>query len=241
MKAGEVKACWVICSNPVASVANRQQVIDGLRQAELVIAQDAFLDTETNRYADILLPAALWAEGEGVMINSERNLTLMPQAVPAPGQSLADWQIIARVACAMGYAEAFDYPDGEAVFDELRRFWNPATGYDLRGIGYQQLRHSPGNGPARRVAKMTAARCVTSTTAPASSCCAMPRARRLPWRSPLPVARRASSPGLAAGARAARRRLPAGAQHRPRAAPVAHPDQDRQGAGAEQAGAWAIR
>jgi len=147
MKAGEVKACWVICSNPVASVANRQQVIDGLRQAELVITQDAFLDTETNRYADILLPAALWAEGEGVMINSERNLTLMPQAVPAPGQSLADWQIIARVACAMGYAEAFDYADAEAVYDEIRRFWNPATGYDLRGIGYQQLRRSPRQWP----------------------------------------------------------------------------------------------
>ncbi|MCU0126857.1 bifunctional nitrate reductase/sulfite reductase flavoprotein subunit alpha [Pseudomonas vlassakiae] len=147
MKAGEVKACWVICSNPVASVANRQQVIDGLRQAELVITQDAFLDTETNRYADILLPAALWAEGEGVMINSERNLTLMPQAVQAPGQSLADWQIIARVACAMGYAEAFDYPDAEAVYEEIRRFWNPATGYDLRGIGYEQLRQSPRQWP----------------------------------------------------------------------------------------------
>ncbi|MBV4539530.1 bifunctional nitrate reductase/sulfite reductase flavoprotein subunit alpha [Pseudomonas vlassakiae] len=147
MKAGAVKACWVICSNPVASVANRQQVIDGLRQAELVITQDAFLDTETNRYADILLPAALWAEGEGVMINSERNLTLMPQALPAPGQSLADWQIIARVACAMGYAEAFDYPDAEAVYDEIRRFWNPTTGYDLRGIGYRQLRHSPRQWP----------------------------------------------------------------------------------------------
>jgi len=147
MKAGHVKACWVICSNPVASVANRQQVIDGLHQAELVITQDAFLDTETNRYADILLPAALWAESEGVMINSERNLTLMPRAVQAPGQSLADWQIIARVACAMGYAEAFDYPDAEAVYDEIRRFWNPASGYDLRGIGYEQLRDSPRQWP----------------------------------------------------------------------------------------------
>ncbi|MCO7516341.1 bifunctional nitrate reductase/sulfite reductase flavoprotein subunit alpha [Pseudomonas guariconensis] len=147
MKAGAVKACWIICSNPVASVANRQQVIDGLRQAELVISQDAFLDTETNRYADILLPAALWAEGEGVMINSERNLTLMPQAVEPPGQSLPDWQIIARIACAMGYAEAFDYPDAEAVYDEIRRFWNPATGYDLRGIGYPELRQKPRQWP----------------------------------------------------------------------------------------------
>ncbi|MNO71938.1 Sulfite reductase [NADPH] flavoprotein alpha-component [compost metagenome] len=148
MKAGDVKACWIICSNPVASVANRQQVIDGLRQAELVITQDAFLDTETNRYADVLLPAALWAEGEGVMINSERNLTLMPRAVEAPGQSLADWQIIARVACAMGYADAFDYPNAEAVYEEIRRFWNPATGYDLRGISYAELRQQPHQWPS---------------------------------------------------------------------------------------------
>lgn len=147
MKAGEVKACWIICSNPVASVANRQQVIDGLHQAELVITQDAFLDTETNRYADILLPAALWAEGEGVMINSERNLTLMPRAVEPPGQSQPDWQIIARVACAMGYADAFDYADAEAVYEEIRRFHNPATGYDLRGIGYAELREQPRQWP----------------------------------------------------------------------------------------------
>ncbi|WP_409289012.1 molybdopterin-dependent oxidoreductase [Pseudomonas sp. KCJK8927] len=147
MKAGEVKACWIICSNPVASVANRQQVIEGLRQAELVISQDAFLDTETNRYADILLPAALWAEGEGVMINSERNLTLMPRAVEPPGQSLPDWQLIARVACAMGYAHAFDYRDAESVYEEIRQFWNPTTGYDLRGIGYPELRHSPRQWP----------------------------------------------------------------------------------------------
>ena len=147
MAQGQIKACWIICSNPVASVPNRQQVIDGLQRAELVIAQDAFLDTETNPYADILLPAALWAEGEGVMINSERNLTLMPRAVPAPGESLPDWQIIARIACAMGYAEAFTYADAEAVFDEIRQFHNPATGYDLRGIDYARLREKPRQWP----------------------------------------------------------------------------------------------
>ncbi|MCU1723042.1 bifunctional nitrate reductase/sulfite reductase flavoprotein subunit alpha [Pseudomonas sp. 5P_5.1_Bac1] len=147
MAAGEVKACWIICSNPVASVANRQRVIDGLRAAELVISQDAFLDTETNRYADILLPAALWAESEGVMINSERNLTLTAKAVDAPGDSLPDWQIIARVACAMGYAEGFSYASAEAVFEEIRQAWNPATGYDLRGLDYQQLRDGPRQWP----------------------------------------------------------------------------------------------
>lgn len=147
MAAGQVKACWIICSNPVASVANRQNVIDGLRAAELVISQDAFLDTETNRYADILLPAALWAESEGVMINSERNLTLTGKAVDAPGDSLADWQIIARVACAMGYAEGFSYTRAEQVFEEIRLAWNPATGYDLRGLDYAKLRSGPWQWP----------------------------------------------------------------------------------------------
>ncbi len=143
MAAGEVKACWIICTNPAASVPNRQQVIDGLRRAQLVIAQDAFLDTETNRYADILLPGALWAEAEGVMINSERNLTLMQQAAQPPGEAMADWEIIAGVARAMGFSEGFNFESAEAVFEEIKRTYNPATGYDLRGASYTRLRQSP--------------------------------------------------------------------------------------------------
>ncbi|QHF45154.1 reductase [Pseudomonas sp. S35] len=143
MVAGQIKACWIICTNPVASVPNRKTVIDGLRAAELVITQDAYLDTETNRYADILLPGALWAEAEGVMINSERNLTLMQKAVDAPGETLPDWQIIARVACEMGFAEAFTYASASEVFEEIKQAWNPKTGYDIRGASYGRLREQP--------------------------------------------------------------------------------------------------
>ena len=143
MAAGEIKACWIICTNPVASVANRRTVVEGLRAAELVIAQDAFLDTETNQYADVLLPGALWAEAEGVMINSERNMTLMQQAVDPPGEALPDWQIIARVAGEMGFADAFSYASAAEVFDEITRFANPKTGYDLRGASHAKLRETP--------------------------------------------------------------------------------------------------
>ncbi|MFU2328055.1 molybdopterin-dependent oxidoreductase [Pseudomonas sp. NFX98] len=143
MAAGRIKACWIICTNPVASVPNRRKVIEGLQAAELVITQDAYLDTETNRYADILLPGALWAEAEGVMINSERNLTLMQKAVEPPGEALADWQIIARVACEMGFAEAFTYSCASEVFEEIKQAWNPKTGYDIRGASYTRLREKP--------------------------------------------------------------------------------------------------
>jgi sulfite reductase (NADPH) flavoprotein alpha-component len=143
MAAGEIKACWIICTNPVASVANRQNVIAGLQAAELVIAQDAFLDTETNRYADVLLPGALWAEAEGVMINSERNMTLMQKAIDPPGAALPDWKIIARVACEMGFADAFSYASADAVFAEITRASNPKTGYDMRGASHARLRETP--------------------------------------------------------------------------------------------------
>ena len=140
LQTGAIKAIWIICTNPVASVANRQSVIAGLQAAELVIAQDAFLDTETNLYADILLPGALWAEASGVMINSERNLTLMETAVAPPGAARADWQIVAQIACRMGYEKAFSYASAAEVFDEIKQSANPETGYDISGASHERLR-----------------------------------------------------------------------------------------------------
>ncbi|MGV0626872.1 molybdopterin-dependent oxidoreductase [Mycolicibacter minnesotensis] len=142
MSEGRIKACWIICTNPVASVANRKTVLAGLERAELVIVQDAFAGTETGAYADVLLPAALWTECEGVMVNSERNITLFQQALARTGEALPDWQIIARVAAELGHAEAFDYSSAEEVFEEIKRFGNPRTGYDLRGVSYRRLRQA---------------------------------------------------------------------------------------------------
>ena len=65
LEAGEVKAVWIIGTNPIASMPNRQRVISGLQRAELVIVQDAYHPTETSRYADVLLPGAVWAEEIG--------------------------------------------------------------------------------------------------------------------------------------------------------------------------------
>ncbi len=143
MADGEIKACWIICTNPVASVPNRKTVIAGLEAAELVITQDVYADTATNAYADIVLPATLWVESEGVMVNSERTLTLNQRAVPPAGQACPDWQLIANVACALGFADQFTYESSEQVFDEIRGFANPTTGYDIRGVSYAELRETP--------------------------------------------------------------------------------------------------
>ncbi|MYW41856.1 bifunctional nitrate reductase/sulfite reductase flavoprotein subunit alpha, partial [Streptomyces sp. SID161] len=151
MGAGDIKACWIICTNPVASVANRRTVVAGLEAAELVVVQDVFAETETTAYADVVLPATLWAESDGVMVNSERNLTLVPGVVDPPGQALPDWRLIAEVACAMGFTEGFTYASAEEVFEELKQAWNPATGWDLRGVTYDRLRTTPVQWPAPAV------------------------------------------------------------------------------------------
>jgi sulfite reductase (NADPH) flavoprotein alpha-component len=148
MADGEIKACWIICTNPVASVANRRTVIEGLETAEFVVTQDVFADTETNAYADVVLPGALWTEGEGVFVNSERNLTLTPAVADPPGEAMADWRIIAAVACEMGYEKGFSYDCAEDVFEEIKQAWNPKTGWDLRGVSYERLRKTPVQWPA---------------------------------------------------------------------------------------------
>ncbi|MDQ7877564.1 bifunctional nitrate reductase/sulfite reductase flavoprotein subunit alpha [Microbacterium sp. QXD-8] len=144
---GEIKAVWIICSNPVASVANRKTVIEALEKAELVIVQDVYTETATTAYADILLPATLWVEADGVTVNSDRTLTLVRDVLPAPGEAQPDWLTICQVARAMGFP-GFDFASSDEVFDEIRRFWNPQTGWDLRGVTYERLRETPVQWPA---------------------------------------------------------------------------------------------
>lgn len=139
----EIKAVWIICTNPVVSMPNRDTTITGLQSAELVISQDAYVDTATNRYADIMLPATLWAEADAVMVNSDRNLTLLQQSIPPAGDARPDWELICGVARHLGFGDQFDYKSSEEIFEEIRRFHNPRTGYDLRGISYERLRETP--------------------------------------------------------------------------------------------------
>jgi sulfite reductase (NADPH) flavoprotein alpha-component len=64
----------------------------------------------------------------------------MQKAVEPPGEARPDWEIIARVAQAMGFGTAFSYKNAGEVFDEIRQMANPHTGYDLRGMSHQRLK-----------------------------------------------------------------------------------------------------
>jgi ferredoxin-nitrate reductase len=136
---GEVRAVWILCTNPAASMPDLDLAEKALRQAELVIVQDAYHPTETTRFADILLPAAQWPEKDGVMTNSERCLTYLPKLVNPPGEALPDAVIVARLAAELGWKEAFAHASAAEVFDEFAAL-TAGTPCDYSGVSHARLR-----------------------------------------------------------------------------------------------------
>ncbi|MEM1211775.1 MAG: nitrate reductase [Planctomycetota bacterium] len=139
--AGDVKAMWIVCTNPVASMPDKHRVVAGLEKAEFVIAQDCMLDTETTRYADVLLPAAQWGEKSGTMTNSERLVMFSEKLIDAPGEAKPDWWVFAKVAKAMGFA-GFDFASSAEVWDEYRKL-TAGTLCDQSGMTRQRLEDRP--------------------------------------------------------------------------------------------------
>ena len=138
LERGEIKVVWVAATNPVASLPNSDRVRRAFEQAETVIVQDAYQPTETTQVADILLPAAQWSERGGTMTNSERRICLLEQVSPPPGEALPDWQIICRMAEALGFCDAFQYDGLEDIFYEYRDL-SRGRDMDITGISYPLL------------------------------------------------------------------------------------------------------
>ena len=134
----EIKVVWVAATNPVASLPNSDRVRRAFARAETVIVQDAYQPTETTQVADILLPAAQWSERGGTMTNSERRICLLEQVSQPPGEALPDWQIICRMAEALGYGDAFQYDGLEDIFYEYRDL-SRGRDMDITGISYPLL------------------------------------------------------------------------------------------------------
>ena len=138
LERGEIKVVWVAATNPVASLPNSDRVRAAFEKVETVIVQDAYYPTETGQLADVLLSAAQWSERGGTMTNSERRICLLEQVSQPPGGALPDWQIICRMAQALGYGEAFEYEGLEDIFHEYREL-SRGRDMDITGISYPLL------------------------------------------------------------------------------------------------------
>ncbi|WP_439520235.1 nitrate reductase [Hydrogenophaga sp.] len=95
---GEIKALWIACTNPAQSMPDQATVRRALQRAEFVVVQEAFATAATCDFADLLLPATTWGEKDGTVTNSERCISRVRPAVPAPGAARHDWRIVVDFA-----------------------------------------------------------------------------------------------------------------------------------------------
>lgn len=137
---GEIKAMWIMCTNPAVSMPNLDVVEKALQNLELLIVTDAYHPTDTTQYAHVLLPAAQWSEREGVMTNSERRITYLPKMVEPVGEAKPDWRIVADVATAMGFGEFFNYGSSAEVYAEFVQLTQGRL-CDYSGVSYARLQN----------------------------------------------------------------------------------------------------
>ncbi len=133
---GSVKALYIMGENPFLSDPDQRHVEEAFRKLDFMVVQDIFL-TETASFADVVLPAACFAEKNGTITNTERRVQLLQKAVNAPGQAKEDWEIIQGIALAMG--ANWRYKSAEAIAEEIASL-APSYG----GIIWKRLKNSDG-------------------------------------------------------------------------------------------------
>ena len=135
---GTLKAIWIICTNPLVSLPNVRLAEEALKKAKFVVVQEISNKPETLQYADVIFPAAAWAEKEGTMTNSERRIGYLHKIIDPPGEALPDTQIICRFAAKMGFS-GFDYPEENNIYKEHARTTS-GTNIDISGLDYQTIK-----------------------------------------------------------------------------------------------------
>lgn len=115
---GTLKGVYVMGENPAMSDPNAYHVREAFSQLEHLVVQDIFL-TETAYYADVVLPATVYAEKSGTFTNTDRIVQLGRQALDPPGEVGQDWWIIQELARRIGLD--WNYSGPKDIFAEIRK------------------------------------------------------------------------------------------------------------------------
>lgn len=138
----EIRACFMICSNPMVSLPDQHTVERALRGLDLFVVTDFFL-SETAELADIVLPGSVWAEDEGTVTSLEGRVIKYNKAVNPPGEAWVDWQIICELARRLGKGQYFPFQSARDIFNELRLCTKGAKS-DYWGITYEKIAEQNG-------------------------------------------------------------------------------------------------
>lgn len=128
---GSVKGMFIVGENTAVSDPDTHHIMHALNSADFLVVEEIFL-TETAALADVILPAACWAEKDGTFTNSERKVQRVRKAVDPPGESKPDWQILSEIGRRLGIS--MNYSSTEDIFEEMKHL-TPA----YHGISYERI------------------------------------------------------------------------------------------------------
>lgn len=134
----ELKAIWIVCTNPSVSLPDAKRVEAALKKARFVVVQDISDKSDTLAFADLILPAAGHFEKEGTMTNSDRRISHLSKVIDPPGEALPDSEILCRFAKAMGFS-GFDYTSQSEIYAEHAAL-TQGTNIDIAGLTYARLK-----------------------------------------------------------------------------------------------------
>src|SRR3954465_2850720 len=136
---GEIKALWVMGTNPAVSLPNADVVRESLKKLELFVVSENVVSNDTvDAGPHVLLPAQAWGEKSGTVTNSERRISRQRAFVDAPGEAKSDWWILGEVAKRLGFGAAFNFNSAADIFREhaaLSAFENEGErDFDIGGL-----------------------------------------------------------------------------------------------------------
>ena len=116
---GEIKALWVMGTNPAVSLPNADGVREALKKLELFVVSENVVSNDTvDAGPHVLLPAEAWGEKSGTVTNSERRISRQRAFLNSPGEARPDWWIMGEVAKRLGFGAAFSFGSVADIFRE---------------------------------------------------------------------------------------------------------------------------
>ncbi len=144
IETGQIKGLWLVATNPMTSMPNTPRIRKILDKLEFLVVQDAYVDMECTEYAHAFLPAAVWAEKEGVMTNTERRVNMIRQVTEPHGQSKSDFDIFKEIGKRFNSDNKMTFADTVSdTFDEMREL-SKGRLVDISGMSHELIEKSRG-------------------------------------------------------------------------------------------------
>ncbi len=150
IETGEIKALWIVGTNPLTSMPNTPRIRKTLKKLEFCVVQDSYADVETAEYAHVFLPAAVWGEKEGCFTNSERRVNITRRVAEPFGDSRPDHWIFSQLAQRWPQGMRMRFPETTAeIFEEMQALSTEML--DISGMDRDEIEKQRGiQWPMRR-------------------------------------------------------------------------------------------